>query len=108
MKFLAALLLLAGSAAAEPSLFTQCAACHANPAGNSGPSLHGVVGRAAGSLRGFNYSAAMRRTGFKWTPEKLNAFLQDPQSVVPGTRMAFAGVDDEAQAGELVEFLKGY
>jgi cytochrome c len=86
----------------------RCAVCHkiASDGGNGiGPNLFGVVSRRAGSVAGFNYSPAMKAAGFVWTDEKLKAYVTSPQAVVPGDRMAFAGISNPSQAEDLVAYL---
>jgi cytochrome c len=95
MKWLAAIVpaLLAQSAQAQPASdpWQACAACHSGGADAPGPSLEGIVGRPAASLPDFRYSGPMRRSGIVWTEDRLRAFIVDPQGVVPGNRMPFAG-----------------
>ena len=90
-----------------PKTWTTCAACHAaQGAAALGPSLNGVVGRKSGSVPGFAYSRAMRSASITWDERSLLDFLADPQKVVPGNRMPFAGVPDSSEAAELVHYLK--
>lgn len=88
--------------------FARCMACHsvdaAKPRG-IGPNLAGVVGRAAGKQPGFKYTPALAGAKFKWTPDKLDAFLAKPREVVPGTNMVFAGMSDPAARKALVAYL---
>ena len=89
------------------SFRTHCAACHsADASGGSGPDLRGVVGRTAASVPDFAYSAAMRRAGKTWTVAELQAFLAHPQSAVPGTRMAFAGIHNENDRVAAIAYLR--
>lgn len=91
------------------TVFQRCAICHSNTKGAGakiGPNLFGVVGRKAGTMPDFPYSAAMKSAGFVWTPDKLMAYVQHPQQVVPGNRMAFAGITSQKDAHELVEYLQ--
>jgi cytochrome c len=77
-------------AASGERLFRQrCGACHqiATTRNGAGPHLQGVVGRAAGSVEGFNYSPALRNSGITWTPETLETYLANPTAMVRGTRM---------------------
>lgn len=86
-----------------------CASCHnldQNTARRAGPSLFGVVGKAAGTQPGFAYSPAMKNSGIVWTPEKLDAFLASPQAVVPGTRMGAAAIGDPAQRKAIIAALQ--
>lgn len=93
---------------APPEAFAVCAACHTlDGAHGLGPSVKGVFGRTAGTARGFNYSAAMRRAGVVWDDATLDAFIADPQSSIPGNVMPFAGVADAKQRADIVTYLKG-
>lgn len=91
-------------------LYIRCAACHAlapTTQAKIGPHLQRVVGRRAGSLAGFtNYSAAMTRSGVTWDEATLDRWLQRPQSVVPGTSMAFAGMPNAADRRALIAYLR--
>jgi cytochrome c len=86
----------------------SCVACHQidGPVHKVGPHLMGLLGRRAGSAKGFDYSAAMRKADFVWTEERLRAYLLDPQAVVPGTSMAI-GKLEPAAADEIVAYLAG-
>ena len=79
--------------------FLTCKTCHAIEAGVNkiGPSLHGVVGRKAGIIPGFVYSTANKNSGITWTEDKLFQYLENPQRVVPGTKMTFAGWPTDPQ-----------
>lgn len=95
------------SAVQPPKTWTTCAACHsAQGAAAIGPPLGGVVDRKAGSAPGFGYSRAMKNAPITWDERSLTAFLSDPQQVVPGNRMPFAGIPDPAEVAELVKYLK--
>lgn len=94
--------------AAGEAEFAACAACHAaEPGGDSeiGPNLHGVVGRAAGSVRGFRYSPAMAKSGITWTERELDAFLANPSGKVPGTTMAAGQIGDAQRRAALIAYL---
>jgi cytochrome c len=98
----------AGDAKKGEAVFQRCAMCHANTkdGGNRiGPDLFGIVGRKAGTAANFYYSPAMRGAGFAWTPDKIKAYIANPQAVVPGNRMAFAGIPDKAQEDDLIAYL---
>ncbi|WEX76761.1 cytochrome c family protein [Sinorhizobium numidicum] len=88
-------------------LFQQrCGACHqiATPRNGVGPNLQGVVGRTAGNVEGFKYSAALRDSGVTWTPEKLETFLSNPTAMVRGTRMA-QRFNNAEERRAIIEFL---
>ena len=90
------------------TVFQRCAICHSDTKGapaKIGPNLFGVVGRKAGTQANFSYSDAMKASGITWTPDKLTAYVEHPQAVVPGNRMAFAGITRPADAADLVAYL---
>ena len=63
----------------------KCQACHTFNKGEPnrvGPNLYGVVGRDRASIPGFNYSAAMKGKGGKWTIEDLNTFNKGGRNLV--------------------------
>ena len=87
-------------------VFAQCAACHSADARNGvGPGLKGIIGRKAGTAPGFHYSHAMKKFGKTWDASTLNAYLANPQAVVPGNVMPFSGLPDAAQRADLVAYL---
>jgi cytochrome c len=87
--------------------FAACAACHSvTGADGIGPHLNGVAGRKAGSVDGFNYSPAMKRSTTVWNDQTLAAYLTDPQQAVPGNRMPFSGMQDPKQVADIVDYLK--
>lgn len=98
----------AQDAAAGAKLFARCQLCHQIDAAKGsglGPNLAGVVGRKAGTFARFSYSPALARSGIVWTKETLEAFLANPQKLVPGNRMAFAGVPAAQERADLIAFL---
>jgi len=117
----AGLLLIGGTAIAAPTapkgdaahgqqLFARCAACHTvgQTGGKMGPSLNGVVGRKAGSVAGYAYSAAMKNSGLTWDGATLARFLQAPMKAVPGTKMFFPGLPNPQDQADLTAYLKQY
>lgn len=97
-----------GVAAEGEKVFIQCKTCHVKEAGQNrvGPSLAGIVGRAAGTVEGFNYSPANKNSGITWTPEKLFQYLEKPARVVPGTKMVFAGLPDAQKRADVIAYLQ--
>ena len=98
-----------GDAAAGKTVFNVCKACHTIEAGGPnrvGPNLHGIVGRKAGSADGFSYSQAVKDAGYGWDEQKLDTYLKDPKAALPGNKMAFAGVKDDAKRADLIAYLK--
>jgi cytochrome c len=86
----------------------KCQACHTFNKGEPnrvGPNLYGVVGRDRASAPGFNYSAAMKAKGGKWTPDELNHFLTNPRGYIPGTSMTFQGLPRGSERADVITFL---
>jgi cytochrome c len=96
-----------GDAARGEARFQDCAACHRLEAGanNVGPSLHGIFARKAGEIADFRYSPAIKRSGIAWTPEMLDKFITDPQALVPGNRMPYAGMANASDRADLIAYL---
>lgn len=92
-------------------IFNQCRACHTTEQGGRssvGPNLHGVFGRAAGTVPGFRYSDPMRERGaggLVWNDETMRAYLASPRTFLPGGSMTFAGMRNEQQITDLLAFL---
>jgi cytochrome c len=88
----------------------KCQACHALEEGGGnrvGPPLWGVVNRPVASSEGYSYSEALTAfgQGKEWDFELLDAFVQAPQKLVPGTKMAFPGIRNERDRAELLVYL---
>jgi cytochrome c len=110
-------LLLAGPATAAPAadpaagqqIFkTQCGICHSVSAGVNGigPTLFGVVGRSAGGVPGFQYTADHKRLGVTWNAATLDKYLSNPRAMVPDTTMIYAGLKDDAERADLIAYLE--
>lgn len=86
----------------------NCRPCHIAAVAQNlvGPTLHGVVGRKAGTVPDFTYSDAMRHSGLTWTEANLARYIADPQAVVPGNHMPFPGLKDPQQVKALIAYLK--
>lgn len=85
----------------------QCQGCHSLEPGVhiAGPSLHGVVGRNAGAVADFEYSAPLQQAQLVWSPEALDRFLTAPDDFLPGTRMVFWGLDEDSRH-QLIDYLE--
>ena len=95
----------AGDARAGEAIYARCQACHALAYDRTGPRHCGLLGRRAGSVKGFDYSPAMKRSGLTWNAATLDRFLADPTRVVPGTTMGYAGVTDAKERADLIAYL---
>ena len=87
-------------------MYSRCLACHALAYDRVGPRHCGLLGRRAGSVPGFQYSDAMKRSGLVWNEKTLDRFLADPLKTVPGTTMTYAGVADAKERADLIAYLK--
>ncbi|MFO1128757.1 MAG: cytochrome c family protein [Rhodospirillales bacterium] len=110
----AASLLIVGSGAyaadveAGKKAFAKCAACHSVEPGKNkvGPSLFGVVGRKAGTDPTYKYSDVMKDSGLTWDVATLNTYLENPQAMVKGSKMTFAGVKDATERANIIAYLE--
>ena len=88
---------------------SRCASCHSvGPSARSGfgPQLNGVFGRRAGSAPDYRYSPAMAKSGIVWNDKTLAAYLDDPDDLIPGTRMRFWGMSNASQVADLLAYLR--
>jgi cytochrome c len=88
----------------------HCRTCHSVKAGDNrlGPSVHGILGRKAGSEKGYAaYSQAMRTAGITWDEATLEKFIADPEAVVPNNNMKpYKGLPDAKVRQAIVSYLK--
>ncbi len=98
----------AGDAAKGKTLFTQrCLTCHTVVEGQNkptGPNLHNIIGRKAGSAAGYRYSRAMSASTIVWDKAKLDAFLANPLKTVPGGSMVIA-TPNATERAHLIAYL---
>ena len=95
---------LSGDPAAGKRAYQSCMGCHSLDDNDVGPKHRGVVGRKAGSVPDYRYSAALKASGIVWTPENLDRWLQGPQTLVPGAKMFFAVPDPKTRA-DIIAYL---
>lgn len=100
-----------GDAAAGETVFKKCMSCHAVGEGarnKVGPVLNGIVDRQAGTFPEYRYSPAMVKAGedgLVWTADELAKFLASPKEHLPGTKMAFAGLKEQADIDNVIAYL---
>jgi cytochrome c len=68
---------------------SRCVACHSVDANRVGPLHRGVLGRRAGTAPGFVYSDALRGSTLVWSRETLQAWLKNPEALIPGQQMGY-------------------
>ena len=108
-----------GDAALGAKVFVQCKACHMLEADKKGigPSLHGVFGRTAGTVKGFEYSKDMKAAGEKglvWDEATFLAYIEEPKKYIGSrigkasadTKMVFVGLKKEKERQDLLAYLK--
>ncbi len=99
---------LSGDPIKGKQIFNRCGVCHSIKAGENrvGPSLNGVVGRTAGQVPNFSYSAANKKSGIVWTHQKLFDYLKNPQAMVRGTKMIFPGLPKPQDRADVIAYLQ--
>jgi cytochrome c len=96
----------AGDAKAGEAIYERCLACHALAYDRTGPRHCGLFGRRAGSVNGYAYSDAMKKSKITWNAQTLDRFLANPMKAVPGTSMGYAGIADAKERRDLVAYLQ--
>lgn len=96
---------------AGKTVFKKCAVCHTadSTTNKVGPHLGGLIGRTAGTVDGFSYSKAMKDAGaggVVWNEDTLSKYLVEPKAMVPGTKMAFAGLKKPEDIQNVITYLK--
>jgi cytochrome c len=97
--------------AAGEVVFRQCAICHSIGPGAQnkiGPELNGLDGRHSAAAADFNYSDADKSSGIVWGEATFKRYIANPQAMIPGTRMPFAGLKDPKQINDLWAYLKQF
>jgi cytochrome c len=97
--------------AAGANSFKKCLSCHSvgETAKNSvGPVLNGLDGRASGSVPGYNFSDANKKSGITWNEATFLDYIKDPRAKIPGTKMIFPGIKNETEAKDLWAHLKQF
>jgi cytochrome c len=99
------------AAKGEATFKKSCRACHAIGEGAKnlvGPAQNGLDGRKSGSVEGYAYSQANKDSGITWNEATFVEYIKDPKGKIPGTKMVFAGIKDEAEAKDLWAYLASF
>ncbi len=110
---LAALLLSAASSTAQDlaageTSYKKCAPCHSIGEGAKnkvGPQLNGLANRKSGTIEGFNYTEANKNSGIVWNEQSFAEYIKDPKAKIPGTKMVFAGIKNDAEIKSLWAYM---
>lgn len=98
----------AQDAAAGEKVFLKCKVCHQIGEGAKngvGPVLNGLFGRKSGSVEGYSYSEANKSSGITWEPAVFAEYIKNPRAKIPGTKMVFAGIQNEKEIADLTAYL---
>ncbi len=101
----------AQDAAAGEKVFARCKPCHRIGEGARnlvGPELNGLDGRHSGSVAGYNYSEANKKSGIVWNEQTFTKYIKNPRGDIPGTKMIFPGLKDDTQIADLWAYLKQF
>ncbi len=94
--------------AAGATSFKKCATCHdVGPTAKNkvGPVLNGLNDRHSGSVEGYNYSEANKKSGIVWNEATFLEYIKDPKAKIPGTKMVFVGIKNDTEAKNLWGYL---
>lgn len=104
-----------GDPEAGEKVFKECAKCHQvgpDAINRVGPVLNDVFGRQAGTAEDFKrYSKGIVRMGIdglRWDLEHLDTYLENPKSLVSGTRMSFRGLKDPQDRADVIAYLRTF
>ena len=100
-----------GNPVAGRRVFNKCKVCHfleKDGIHRIGPNLYGVFGRTSGTVAGYKFSKAMRKAGITWNQETLGLYLKKPKNYIPGTKMAFVGLDDPDDVRDVIAYILEY
>ena len=101
----------AGDPAAGQKVFLKCAACHKIGPGAKnavGPILNGLAGRKTGTVEGYSYSEANKNSGLTWDEATFKDYIAAPQKKIPGTKMTFPGLPQEADRDNVWAYISQF
>lgn len=90
----------------------KCKACHTFEQGGpnrTGPNMWGIFNNHYMHKEDYSYSsafAAKKAEITTWDEQHLHAFLENPKSYIPGTKMSFNGIKNPAERADLIAWLK--
>jgi cytochrome c len=91
--------------------FNKCMACHAIGEGAKnkvGPELNGLDGRHSGTVEGYAYSDANKKSGITWNEAEFKEYIKNPKAKVPGTKMVFAGITKQSELDNLWAYVSQF
>ncbi len=97
--------------AAGKTVFNKCLACHAigeNAKNKVGPELNGLDGRKSGTVEGYSYSDANKKSGITWNEKEFKEYIRSPKTKIPGTKMAFAGLTKDSEIDNLWAYISQF
>ena len=98
----------AGNAVHGQQLYeSRCIACHSVDQSRVGPAHQGVFGRRAGRVADYDYSAALKASKVVWSEKTLNAWLENPERMIPGQKMGYR-VTEALDRADLIAYLKEF
>ena len=101
----------AQDAAAGENSFKKCLPCHSvgmDAKNKVGPVLNGLDGRKSGTIEGYNYTDANKNSGITWDEATFKEYITNPRAKIPGTKMAFAGINNANERDNLWAYLKQF
>jgi len=102
---------LAQDVAAGENSFKQCLPCHAvgeDAKNKVGPVLNGLDGRKSGTIPDYNYTDANKNSGLVWNDAVFKEYITNPRTKIPGTKMVFAGINNENERSNLWAYLSQF
>lgn len=86
---------------------SRCGGCHAVDVNRVGPLHRNLIGRQAGRVPDFAYSPALQSSAVVWTAKTLDAWLSNPEALIPGQRMNYS-VRLAEDRRLIIEYLSSY
>ena len=93
-------------AANGEKIFKRCTSCHSLTKNKHGPALGNIFGKKVGSVKGYRYSKAMKKSDIIWNEDTLDKFLIKPRKYIKGTKMRFSGIRKKSQRDALIKYMK--